>query len=279
MDDVYGVVDTGETLLAEFYGARQGKGEDVTASGCRLEDLLDRAMEHRCVAGKDVNEMLRSRFWNGLCQKLKDGSRHKFDTLTDFDRLRKDIRGIEKEHQLADQLDLSQGLKKAHAKMTTVAEDGDSTQVGAFQKLETAVSQLAKQMEAMQQQVAGNQPIGNVQNMAQQGGGWHGGRGPDGPRPGNGAGQFGGGGHGIQPQVDLPMPLPGNIQQVPVQSPRPSQDVRVSQGCFKCGEFGHYKQDCPRRFEPTCWKCQRLGHRINNCPELNCQNPPLGGGR
>ncbi len=64
LEDVYGEVDAGETLLAEFYAARQAKTEDVTAWGCRLEDLLDRARERHPIPEPDINEMLRSKFWN-----------------------------------------------------------------------------------------------------------------------------------------------------------------------------------------------------------------------
>jgi hypothetical protein len=42
LEAVYGEVDAGE-----FYAARQSKTEDVSAWGCRLEDLLDRAKEHK----------------------------------------------------------------------------------------------------------------------------------------------------------------------------------------------------------------------------------------
>ncbi len=260
MEDVYGVVDTGETLLAEFYGARQGKSEDVTAWGCRLEDLLDRAMEHKSVPINDVNEMLRSRFWNGLNQKLKDGSRHKFDTLTDFDKLRKEIRAIEKEHQLTDQFETSQ-QRKAQAKMTTASVDESDS----FKKLESVVSQLSKQVEAMQQYAVGRGQGVSGQGATPQRGGWQGGRGQGGPRQGNPVGQ-----PGVQPQPGLQPPVAGNPhpQQFPPQQPRPSQDAR-QQGCFKCGELGHYRQECPRRFEPTCWQCGRLGHRHQNCTALN----------
>lgn len=253
------------------------KSEEVTAWGCRLEDLLDRAMEHKSVPINDVNEMLRSRFWNGLNQRLKDGSRHKFDTVADFDKLRKEIRAIEKEHQLTDELETSQQQRKAQAKMTTASvDDSDS----AFKKLESVVSQLSKQVEVMQQYAAGRGQGVSGQGVAPQaggwqGGGWPGGRGQAGPRQGNPAGQ-----PGVQPPPGFQPPVAGNPQpqQFPPQQPRFSQDVR-QQGCFNCGEFGHLRPECPRRFEPTCWKCGRLGHRHQNCHDLNFQNPLLKGGQ
>lgn len=296
MEDVYGtVVDAGETLLAEFYGARQGKEEDVTAWGCRLEDLLDRAQEHGCVPQENMNSMLRSRFWNGLHQRLKDGSRHKYDTLTDFDDLRKAIRAIEREHQLTDESE--QTSKKAQVKMTTASSAAGVSEDVAFKKLETAVNHLAKQLEVMQQQTTKSpEPM-----MVQQSSGWQAGRGP---AHMGGSGQQGQPvrqnraapqGSSAVPTVGTSQPSPGMMlpQQVPQQQYNPHAPAfapqvmgggpvsagNQQQGCFKCGEFGHFKVDCPRRFEPTCWKCGGLGHRQNSCRQLNFQNPLSRGGR
>ena len=80
------MVEAGEDTLAEFYSAKQEKGKDVSAWGCRLEELLDRAMNVGVVGKKDTDEMLRKCFWMGLLPKIKEVSHHKYDTITDFDR-------------------------------------------------------------------------------------------------------------------------------------------------------------------------------------------------
>lgn len=87
--------EAGETLLAQFYSARQGPSEDVTTWGCRLEDLLYDVKSQGFLKDMDGDQMLRNVFWMGLRQELKDISGHKFDTITDFDRLRVEIRRIE----------------------------------------------------------------------------------------------------------------------------------------------------------------------------------------
>ena len=134
LECVYGTVEMGENLMSEFYAAQQKMGEDVTSWSCRLEDLMAKAQEKNSLSPETVNEMLRSRFWTGLNQKLKDSSRHKYDTIKDFDRLRVAIRAIEHEH----------GVIKPTTQVNMVQES----------KLEKTLVTLAEQMKTMQQDMA-----------------------------------------------------------------------------------------------------------------------------
>ena len=81
--------------MAEFYSAKQKVGEDVSSWGCRLEELLDRASHAEAIGQKDTDQMLWKRFWIGLLPRLNEVSRHKYDTIADFDRLRVVVRCIE----------------------------------------------------------------------------------------------------------------------------------------------------------------------------------------
>ena len=138
MTDVYGVVDASETLLAELYAAKQSKDEDITSWRCRLEGLLNRVGEQRCFSVKENNDMLRSRFWSGLTQRMKDATGHKYDMILDFDQLRREARIIEREYKLADKED---GQQKAQVKMAVTSEE--ETGVSSVRKLEGMMHKLA----------------------------------------------------------------------------------------------------------------------------------------
>ena len=97
MDSVFGEVDTETDLLAALYSARQGPAESVSDWGCRLETLFDAAKRQTTIPG-NPDEVLRSVFWAGLRQELKDVSAYHFDTIRTFDELRTALRRIEMQH-------------------------------------------------------------------------------------------------------------------------------------------------------------------------------------
>ena len=97
MDSVFGEVDTETDLLAALYSARQGPAESVSDLGCRLETLFN-AAKGQATIPSNPDEILRSVFWAGLRQELKDVSAYHFDTIRTFDELRTALRRIEKQH-------------------------------------------------------------------------------------------------------------------------------------------------------------------------------------
>ena len=149
-NDVYGMVETGEETLSEFYSAHQREDEDVSSWGCRLEDLLDRAVRGKVLVDTDNNDMLRKRFWAGLQPRLKEASRHKFDTTADFDRLRVLVRSIEHEYKVFEPPVTS----KKVVKMATVEAPTEISELkGIVKQLSSTVSEINKQIISMQQNV------------------------------------------------------------------------------------------------------------------------------
>lgn len=151
LDGIYGIVEPGENLLAQFYSAFQKQDEDVAAWGCRLEDIIEKAVEQGQVKREAVAEMLYSKFWMGLKQNLKDATRHNFENINDFDKLRVQIRRVE--HELMLSSGLSNDVKKkdkkdAQIKMVSAQESS------SIEELKAMVCSLSKKVDAMQGQKA-----------------------------------------------------------------------------------------------------------------------------
>ncbi len=146
LDGVYGIVEPSETLLSEFYSAQQRHNEDVTSWSCRLEDILTKAMSKGQIDQRAADEMLRTKFWTGLCQRLKDSSRHKFDSIKDFDRLRVEIRAIEHEFRVSE----SQAKADSHqVKMAQAPVDLQETLL----QLRDEMKSMKKDMQEMKLQI------------------------------------------------------------------------------------------------------------------------------
>ena len=76
--------------------AHQQVNETVADYSLRLEQLLRHSSLHFDQETKD--EMLRNRLWSGLTDKeLKNAGRYKFETIRNFNLLRKELRKIELE--------------------------------------------------------------------------------------------------------------------------------------------------------------------------------------
>ena len=95
MKNLFGNIESGEELLAKFYSASQTDEESVVAWSCRLEDLMDFAVQAGYFARDTYKETLRSKFWNGLKHPLRELCSHKFDQINDYESLLVEVRKIE----------------------------------------------------------------------------------------------------------------------------------------------------------------------------------------
>ncbi|XP_069107324.1 paraneoplastic antigen Ma1 homolog [Argopecten irradians] len=78
-DILYGDVRTKDMIMQEFFNSYQKPGENVTEFGCRLDGMLQVAVEHGHLDMNSKNDLLRRKFWYSLsCDKLKSQTRHKF---------------------------------------------------------------------------------------------------------------------------------------------------------------------------------------------------------
>ena len=97
-EGIYGIVSSKEVLLQQFYLETQKPDESVADYSIRIENLLRRATDKKQIEESSRHEMLCSKLWNGLRDPLlKNSSRYKYETETDFNKLRKEIRCIEQD--------------------------------------------------------------------------------------------------------------------------------------------------------------------------------------
>jgi len=98
LDTLYGDVSSHGMIMQEFFNSTQRPGESVTSFGCRLEYLLQIAVEHGKMTTDGKNDALKHKFWTGLSSEhLRSQTRHKYDSLSDYDSLLREIRIVEKE--------------------------------------------------------------------------------------------------------------------------------------------------------------------------------------
>ena len=96
LQNVFGNVASGESVLTEFYTSSQQPTESVTMWGLRLEEIVQRDIEKGQISEGQKDEMLRTRFWRNLYNKeLQNATRVYYDQLKDFDKLRTKVRSEE----------------------------------------------------------------------------------------------------------------------------------------------------------------------------------------
>ena len=139
LDILFGEISTNGMIMQEFFNTCQLPGECVTSFGCRLETMLQNAIDSGYLDQASKNDLLRHKFWTSLSsEKLKGQTRHKYDSIKNYDKLLLEIRGVEKEISISKRTE----KKSVHQHwMSTV--DGD---------LE---SKLSKRMDELEQKLEG----------------------------------------------------------------------------------------------------------------------------
>ena len=216
METYFGVVDEKETIMSEFYNARQKDDEDVSAWSSRLEGILDKAIYMGKVSNIQADSMLHDMLWKGLKHPLKDISHYEKERHTTFDKLRVALRRIEKEHNL----DHATPAAKATAKQAVPTSTEESEMSGILKQISSRLDQL----EAGQQQFARYLPQQRHQGPQQQQQQYR-------PRNFRGRGQRGRGrgygrGFGQQPQQQT-----ATYKFPPIKCNRCSREGHIARGC------------------------------------------------
>ena len=97
LQSVFGNVATRGSIMRKFDTAIQKQDESVTAWGLRLEEKLQKATEKGHVRSEEKNDLLKDAFWRGLrSERLKNATRVHFELISNFELLRRAVRGEEK---------------------------------------------------------------------------------------------------------------------------------------------------------------------------------------
>lgn len=144
MDSVFGSVDDRETIMSEFYNAKQKDDEDVATWSCRLEAILDKAIQSGKVDPTQANEMLHDMLWKGSKPAIKDISHFEKERYKNFDALRIALRKLEKEYHV-DHPTRKITIKQA---VTTSKED-ESEFSGVLKQINTRLEQLESNQQTM----------------------------------------------------------------------------------------------------------------------------------
>ena len=241
MESVFGSLERGEKVLEEFYSSTQRKDEDSMAWSCRLEEIFRKAVIKGVMNRYDANDKLKSRYWNGLHQWLKDISGYKYDQLTDFDELRKEVRLMEQEHS----------GKKTQSNMA-VSTGGATGQSSDIQELKGMIQQLTTKVNQLEK---GNQK-------------------EDDKSASGGKGQHGG--YGTQQHRGDRQRGRGRGQQYD----RRPQNQRHDDYYYDDNYDGYHDDQYDDRPGPICYRCGQEGHLAVGCRViLDHRRKPLNYGR
>ncbi|VDI03961.1 Hypothetical predicted protein [Mytilus galloprovincialis] len=231
MESVFGNVDELETIMSDFYNAKQKETEDVSAWSCRLEGILDKAIHSWKVSKPQADTMMHDMLWKGLRPDIKHISHYEKERFKTFDHLRVALRKIEKEHNLDELPKVKATSKQAIANDMNEKEE-ESELVTTLKQINTRLEQLEsrqhnkqqfKDQPNQQQQDTQPQPYQETFNQFRGRGYNRGGRGNRGYDRGYARGYGRGNGRGF-----------GQNQH---QSTQPIT-------CYRCGRDSHIARGC-----------------------------------
>ena len=149
LERVYGTVESGTTLLQQFYNCRQEDGESIGAFSCRLEDILSKAIERGSIDRAQCDPMLKNKLWSGLRdERVRNATRYKLDQISSFDVLVCELRATEQEIK---ELDSLKGKPlKATRPINMVQAESPNSRDDLLKRVKDIEDRMSKQQDTTQ---------------------------------------------------------------------------------------------------------------------------------
>lgn len=149
LERTYGTVESGTTLLQQFYNCKQEETETIGAYSCRLEDVLNKAIARGAVSMRQSDDMLRSKLWSGLKdERVRNATRYKLDQIQRFDELVGELRAAEQE------IKELEGVRTAKAKPNRVMYAPQTKGSDEEQHSKTVIDELSRKVKHLEDGLA-----------------------------------------------------------------------------------------------------------------------------
>ncbi|XP_045188653.2 trichohyalin-like [Mercenaria mercenaria] len=156
MEDIYGNIRSGDSIIHDFYSAKQTRGEPCSEWGVRIETLFYQALERGEIEESRKDSKLKERFWRGLLsEKIKIATRSAYESSGSFDTLRKKAR-IEELEVESETLPSEHGVKESDVKsvIRNIPEQVNTHQpIRRAEETNATMDELLKKMMELEKEI------------------------------------------------------------------------------------------------------------------------------
>lgn len=152
LENIYGNIRSGESMLSEFYMSKQRKEEGVSDWGVRLEGIVQTAIDKGQISENQRDRMLKTRFWRHLYDEdLKNATRMYFETVGSFAELRRLVRREEYEIKATKSGDSEKHIEQPTRKVEIQQVQGEepvkllSAMLTRMKKLEEQIAEMKRE--------------------------------------------------------------------------------------------------------------------------------------
>ena len=140
-NSTFGDIDSPELIMKKFYAAEQKPSESLINYAARIEEQFSQAVEVKALAAEQES-ILKSVFYQGLKQPLKQFGNLKFETIKDYDRFKIEMRKIESEIESSTKKE-----KDSAAKCNTVTQKSSD-----MEEVKDLLKQMNEKIKSLEEQ-------------------------------------------------------------------------------------------------------------------------------